>query len=335
MTPFLKRLRLFGREKGHSLRTAVEPITVLAEGCESSIAYFLRPEMARRGWAHTMLDLKGHPPSSLWQYGIRTLIIVRYLNKPWAQAVLKFRKEGGRVIYFMDDDLMDPSVLRELPAGYARKIEQFATRWKELLEEVCHEFWTSTEHLAEKYSGWNAAVLVPGPINTRSQGEYVETFYHGTASHIEEIRWLAPVIADLQREGGGTRFEIFGDHIVNRMFRSISGVSVLHPMSWTNYLEYTATTRKDIGLAPLLPSNFNAARSVTKFYDFARMGAFGIYSDVAPYNQFVRHDVDGILLPNDADVWVKTLSCLAKDPARRRNLAQAARMRAENISAYR
>ncbi|MGK3539499.1 hypothetical protein ACSLOP_30130, partial [Escherichia coli] len=37
----------------------------------------------------------------------------------------------------------------------------------------------------------------------------------------------------------------------------------------------------DIGLAPLLMSKFNAARGGVKFYDFVRMGAAGIYSNVS------------------------------------------------------
>ena len=85
-------------------------------------------------------------------------------------------------------------------------------------------------------------------------------------------------------------------------------------------------------LAPLLPGAFNAARGPTKFFDFARMGAVGIYSDVAPYRGFIRPEVDGILLPNEPAVWVKAIAGLVADPERRVRMATAARERALTLS---
>jgi len=105
-------------------------------------------------------------------------------------------------------------------------------------------------------------------------------------------------------------------------------VSVVHPMSWSNYLAYTGSVLRDIGLAPLLPDPFNAARGPTKFFDFARMNAMGIYSDVEPYRSFVRNGVDGVLLDNDPVIWVRTIRELADQPSRRRQMAEAARQRA-------
>jgi hypothetical protein len=48
-----------------------------------------------------------------------------------------------------------------------------------------------------------------------------------------------------------------------------------------------------------------------KFYDYARMGAAGVYTDAAPYRGFVRDGVDGLLLPNEPARWVEALAALA------------------------
>ena len=76
-------------------------------------------------------------------------------------------------------------------------------------------------------------------------------------------------------------------------------------------------------LAPLLPSRFNAARGATKWMDYARMGAVGIYTDVQPYSDHVLHAKDGLLLPNNPADWVKSILELADNPAQRAEMRLA------------
>jgi hypothetical protein len=115
--------------------------------------------------------------------------------------------------------------------------------------------------------------------------------------------------------------------------RARSASTLLHPLKWPNYLAYTAASRRQIGLSPLLPTPFNAMRGAVKYYDFARMGAVGLYSDVVPFAGFVRHGIDGLLLDNDPALWVETLVALAGDPLRRTAMAAAARVRALAVRA--
>jgi glycosyltransferase involved in cell wall biosynthesis len=95
-------------------------------------------------------------------------------------------------------------------------------------------------------------------------------------------------------------------------------------MSWPQYLAYTQSRKADIGLAPLLPSRFNAARGATKWMDYARMGAVGIYTDVQPYSEHVRHGVNGLLLPNEPEVWVQNILDLADNTELREQMRIAA-----------
>ena len=224
---------------------------------------------------------------------------------------------------------MDPAATVGLPAAYAKKIRTLATRQRFALESLCDEFWVASPYLAEKYHAWSPKLLTPRPGLADVMPLAATTVcYHGTASHQAELGWLVPVMDTVQAGAADTHFEVFGDHVVNRMFRGLPRVAVLHPMSWPNYLAYTASVQRDIALAPLLPTPFNAARGPTKFFDFARMGAVGIYTDVAPYRGFIRDGVDGVLLPNDPALWVRTITELAADAPRRSRMAQAARQRA-------
>lgn len=261
------------------------------------------------------------------------VVIARYLPQQWVTPLQQFRQAGGRVVYFMDDDLMDPAATLGLPRAYVKKIRTLAMAQRQTLTALCDAFWVSSAFLAEKYSAWSPEIVLPSVSASELDKPRTTTVcYHGTASHAGELEWLVTVIADVQRANAGTRFEIFGDHAVNRMYRDIPGVSVLHPMSWTNYLAYTASVHNDIGLAPLLPQPFNLGRGPTKFFDLARMGAVGIYTNVAPYKDFVRDGIDGLLLPNDAALWAQTIIALAGDDAWRRRMADEARARAFEIA---
>jgi hypothetical protein len=241
----------------------------------------------------------------------------------------RFHANGGKLIYFMDDDLMDPAALVGLPPAYAKKIRKLTINQRSTLESLCSEFWVSSSYLAEKYREWSPKLLAPRPAMANLlQVSGTAVCYHGTASHQAELNWLAPIITAVQAAKPDTQFEVFGDHSVNKLYRDIPRVSILHPMSWSNYLSYTASVRRDIALAPLLPNPFNAARGPTKFFDFARMGAVGIYTDVEPYRGFVRDGEDGLLLPNDPALWERTIVELVEDEPRRRRMAEAARQRA-------
>lgn len=302
---------------------------ILSNGHNASVTYLLDPFFALQGQSTTCVDTSRAPPTHFAESLCRVAVIVRYLPPEWIRPLRCFHATGGKLVYFMDDDLMDPAAIAGLPPAYAKKIKKLAIRQRSTLEALCSEFWVSSPFLAEKYKEWNPRLLAPRPLMSNLLAVSGATLcYHGTASHQAELNWLVPIIAAVQSRNPDTQFEVFGDHTVNKLYRDMPRASILHPMSWANYLSYTASVRRDIALAPLLPGPFNAGRGPTKFFDFARMGAVGIYSNVEPYRGFIRDGVDGLLLENDPDLWVRTMTILAGDEPLRRRMAEAARQRA-------
>lgn len=330
--------RLFQTSKKSALQYHPgEPVPVvglLCSGDTASLTYLLKPYVAKLGRESVCIDTGDKAFADGRTVACESVVIVRYLPSEWIQPLREYRASGGHVIYFMDDDLMDPQAQRNLPASYGKKIREFATRHRSSLESLCDEFWVSTPYLAAKYSCWNPALLTPGicMADIEPEIEACSVCYHGTASHQAELEWLVPVMSAIQNGNDTTRFEVFGDHRVNKMYRMLPRVAVLHPMSWPSYLAYTSSTRHDIGMAPLLPDPFNAARGPTKFFDFVRMGAVGVYSDVAPYRDFIRDGIDGILLANEPALWVQSVLELSKDAPRRKKMAKAARERALSMA---
>ena len=252
--------------------------------------------------------------------------------KPW---ISKGKKHGVRIVYFMDDDLFDLRTLSTLPLAYAFRIWANSLRHQYWLQTEQVALWVSTPYLARKYQSLSAKLLRPiNPSNTRAPTtpttplsqttKSVRICYHGTWSHKNEIKWLVPIIREVQRRCPNTIFEIIGGDRVARLFKGIPRVEVLDTMPWPQYLEHTSNVRQDIGLAPLMDTLFNRGRGPIKFFDYARAGAVGIYSKGPAFGDFVADGVDGFLLDNDPQQWIEKIVELVNNPQLRQAMADKA-----------
>mgnify|MGYP003393633434 FL=1 len=255
----------------------------------------------------------------------------------------------------MDDDLLDWKALLDIPLPYAFRLWRKATSRRKWILSSCSELWVSTPYLANKYAAWNPRLLRPiasGPLLERawassystsltpslsasdtvsaatpsliSETQSVRICYHGTWSHRDDMKWLAPVIAEVQKRCPNTVFELIGGDRVARIFKGIPRVAILLTMAWPDYLKHTQTVRQDIGLAPLRDTLFNRGRGPIKFFDYARAGAVGVYSAGPAFSDFVSNGVDGVVLENDPVIWVERIVELVNSPELRQSMADAA-----------
>jgi len=308
---------------------------VLSEGATASTDYFLFPYLHSLGYRATLVDTRVVPSESLHVAGCHLVVISRYLPSKWLGLLEQLRRQGATIAYFMDDDLFDLRALQGLPWRYKWKIVSRALTHKRFLRHLCGEVWVSTSYLADKYAYLHPVLLQPmlSP-KTLETPKSLHVCYHGTASHQKEIEWLLPIVKAVQERTDHIHFELFGTRVVQKLFGRIPRVAIVHPMSWPNYLSYTSVQRRDLALAPLRPSAFNAGRGPLKFFDYARMGAVGLYSDRPPYRGFIREGVDGLLLAHDHEVWTDAVLQLAQDSERRRRMASAVQLRvAEMVAA--
>lgn len=312
---------------GAAAAAAARRLVVLEEGPSASADYILLPWLHRLGPPVHRLDMRQPPGAGALEPG-DFVVVQRYLHAAWRTAIERQRPHLGGLAWFLDDDLLDPAALSELEAGYAARLRRGAANHRPWFEHMGSQWWFSTDALAAKYAALSPVVLPLAPPSALTMPTpAVRVVYDGTASHARELDWLLPVLSQVQRRCPHTHVELFGDLAVNRRFRELPRVAVLHPMRWPNYLAHTAARRADIGLAPLLPGVFNAARGPVKMVDYTRQGAVGLYSRRPPYEGFVRDGVDGLLLPDDPAAWVDAIVQWANDADGRARLAAAARSR--------
>ncbi len=293
---------------------------VLQSGPNPSTDYYIRPRAVAAGMPTLYRDADRDLPSADdLQEGTR-VVIVRYLSRPWAEALHAHGPRLAGVVYFMDDDLLDPSAWVGLPVSYHRKLLRHFASVAQDIGALTSELWVSTPELGSRYAPLAAVVTPPLPLvddvpradskaaRLHSDTGFVRMFYHGTRAHEVEIRWLRPVVAACLEARPQAHMEIIGDHVVNQLYRGLPRTTVLHPMTWPNYLAHCRTMWGHIGLVPLLDSHFNAGRSHTKVFDVARCGALGIYSASGPYASVVSNGENGVLLPNDVSHWIDHIS---------------------------
>jgi glycosyltransferase involved in cell wall biosynthesis len=161
--------------------------------------------------------------------------------------------------------------------------------------------------------------------------QYRRVFYHGTASHDAEKRWLRPVAEEVLRRDDRIVFEIVGGQAVDRLYRGLPRVNVVHQMKWPAYQAFLALPGRHIGLAPLLRLPFNRARSYTKFFDITRCGAAGIYADHGACAAVVSDGEDGLLVPQKHEAWVEAILRVAQDEPLRQALVRNAHARLDAL----
>lgn len=301
---------------------------VVEERANPSSDYFVMPFLARSGGHARRLRLADALPRAQELDGA-TVVFVRYLSRDWYRLVNAQRARIGRLVFFMDDDLLDPLASRGLGWRYRLKLWRMATRYGTWLQRQGAELWVSSRYLEEKYATWGARLVPPAPLPPPVPG--CRVFYHGTASHREEVAWLRPVMERVLAAEPQVFFEVVGGRDVARRYRGLERVNLIHPMKWPAYQAFLAAERRDIGLVPQHANPFNRARSYTKFFDITRSGAVGVYTASTACAEVVRDGIDGLVVEMDPDAWVDAILELARRPDLRSRMLEQARARLESL----
>lgn len=303
------------------------PVHLVEERDSPTAAYYLLPALAAAGALVRRHGLDTAP--SVRELAGSWVVFNRYVSGPWKRAVAAARSELAGVAYFMDDDLLDVAASAGLPARYRWKLYRLAGRQAGWLAAMEAEVWVSTPWLAAKYAARRPRLLPPAalsgevPVGAALPGNRV--FYHGTASHRAEIAWLRPVLAALVAAEPEAEVELVGGRAVARAYAGVPRVTVVQPMPWPTFRRFALWPGRGVGLAPQLPTAFNAARSYVKFLDITRSGAVGVYAAGSACAAVVTDGVDGLVVPMEPAAWVAATRRLLADPARRRAMLAAAR----------
>ncbi|CAN7648390.1 hypothetical protein LJR257_004767 [Ensifer adhaerens] len=224
---------------------------------------------------------------------------------------------------FVDDDIPAVVTGRDASLRY-RFVLCFRALWPlRRLNRHLDIVWASTPHLASTLQLEEVQVLPPAPPERlwRPQSnkygslepisDQVLIAYHATGVHLEEHRFLRPIIEEILAQRPQVRFEVFADGRAASIWEGIERVSVRRPMPWSDYLADANNRTIDVMLVPLHPSRVNDSRAPTKRIDVARYKAAGVFSEGTAYG-YSGKDSE-LRLPYSAGAWREAILQLVDD----------------------
>ena len=163
--------------------------------------------------------------------------------------------------------------------------------------------------------------------------------YVGTPTHGTDLDILRRSMAILAERGVEASVEVVGGEPEGKgqdWFRRI-----LVPAGDDPYPRFVPwlramTAHWDIGVAPLQPSAFNAAKSPLKYLEYSAMGLAGVYADLPAYGAHVQHGETGLLAGAEPVAWADALERLIGDRVLRDRVATQALgdVRAKHLHAH-
>ncbi|GAB4524010.1 MAG: hypothetical protein Fur0018_07250 [Anaerolineales bacterium] len=241
------------------------------------------------------------------------------------------RREGTRLLFTLDDNLLDLETITTDQKMYMRYLVRHA-------DGVL----VSTQPLAERMRRINPRLAVlPNQVDERlfpsewpspSQKESLTIGYMGTPTHDGDLRMVLQALrAVLRRFDGRVQLQLVGGVSDSRLLSLFNGlpVQVLRvPVEHMAYPRFVAWMRAnlhwDLAIAPLDDTYFNRFKSDLKFLDYSALGFPGVYSRMPVYEGTVRHLETGYLADNTVAAWESALTWMLEHPDDRRRMAQAA-----------
>ncbi len=295
-------------------------VAVLSPGAVPTIDFYLTPRLAELGPERLKLFDSRVLDATADSLPVGTMvIIVRHASRRWLRFLAAHADRWCGVAWLVDDDIPAAWRCKELPLDYRLRTSGRFLRVARDLLSVCDRVWVSTNELQKRYAQWNPLVLPPlnaFPPRHAAPSGVRRWCYHGTRAHRAEFNWLRPVVRQVQHQVPDAEFEIMGGTNVRRLFAGIPRVNVLPPRSWQDYVAHCENSNIAVGLAPLLPGYFNAARAHVKIFDIVHAGAVGVFSRRAPY--FPNLAAAGaVFVDDDQHAWSEHIAKLLLDDKRR------------------
>jgi tetratricopeptide (TPR) repeat protein len=187
---------------------------------------------------------------------------------------------------------------------------------------------TSTPELARRWQPWARRVFVfrnyltDVPPLAAPPARPLTIGWGGSPGHLADWYHLTPWLQQWLEAHPDVRLAVMTNEFGRPFINLPSERYHFTPFgSLAAYYQFLHTL--DIGLAPLLPSEYNRCRSDVKYLEYASRGVAGIYADLEPYRATVEPGKTGLLYRTPEE-FLQALDRLAGDAALRQSIREQA-----------
>lgn len=233
-----------------------------------------------------------------------------------------------KLVLELDDDLW------HLEASNAYAVAAITEDYQRRLADnvkVADLVTVTTEPLAEVVSQWNRNVVVlPNMVPAwlleqpvPAAGERLTIGWGGSPSHVRDFGEVAkPVKRVLQRHHGSAEFHCMGPDYTDRV--RTPKTSTRHTGWFAGVEDYLRAVDFHVGVAPLLPCQFNDCKSDVKLLEYAALGIPAVVSDTGPYARAIAAGVPAVAAAGHK-AWEHELDRLVRNTDERAALGHKAR----------
>lgn len=249
-------------------------------------------------------------------------VVVLSFTIDWdAFPVFEQRRGDGRVtVYEANDYYLDTHPWNPTSQLQKRSIHGMCRHFLMAADAVQ----TSTPWLAEQWRKWARHVAVfpnqltsvpplsPPPSRPLTIG------WGGSLGHLADWYYVAPVLERWLATHPDVHLALMADESFKPLVRlPPERFHFTRGGTLADYLKFLPTL--DIGLAPLLPTDYNRGRSDVKFLEYAAHGVAGLYTDLEPYRDSVVPGETGLFFRTSEEL-VRGLDTLTADANLRQRL---------------
>ncbi|WP_139330644.1 hypothetical protein [Rhizobium sp. RU33A] len=254
------------------------------------------------------------------------VILCRYAMARQIWWLIKHHKRISGLSLFIDDDIAATVIEGQSALPYRIYLLVCGLLPLIVFNRWMTHVWASTEALGERLRTSDIVPPLPSKAQLQHYGKRVEhvprlrLIYHATGAHDGEHRFLMPIVQQLMHLFSELHFEVIASRRAARAWEDtlhevIDRVSNQPKTTWEAYLDATARAEGGIMLVPLLSGRVNSVRADTKRIDICRMGLAAVFSASPVYTRC--REPDDILIENDPEIWIETVSQLLRDAALR------------------
>jgi len=255
------------------------------------------------------------------------VLVLQFVNDWELLSLCARRRAAGRITIFEANDyFFDLQPWSPIAAGWQdRNVQELFLR----LLVVADGVQTSSEELARRWRqrGVKTIAVFPNHLTEvlplpSEQDRPMTIGWGGSPGHFADWYQIVPPLQRWLDDHPEVHLAVMTDEVARPFFRLPPERYHFTPFgSLTDYLRFLRSL--DIGIAPLLPTDYNRCRSDVKFLEYASQGVAGIYADLEPYQASVIPNETGLLYRTPEQL-IESLERLRTDDELRRKLRQQA-----------
>ena len=261
------------------------------------------------------------------------VIYTSYIDTPKGYAYLRAvaEKYGVKLVMDIDDnvfevDNMSPAYLRFAPGSehldnitkIIKDVDVLSVSTPHLME-VCKRYRDKPIFLAPNYI--DPKIYCFKPSEHPKKGSDIVIGYQGSSTHYSDLMRTGVMYAlrNVMNKYPNVRAQFVGC-LIDEIYKFLPKDRVDFVGGVADHVKWRdlwASLNFDIGIAPLVNSSFNMAKSDIKYQEYALLHTPAVYSAVEPYNMSVKYNETGFLATDELE-WEEYLSWLVENPKLRK-----------------